>query len=67
MDVTRIVPYLESADFNAVKDFYAGVLGLEVGMEYPEFIGFGSPTNPTAQIVVTAQGVEQLLPTSGST
>jgi len=43
------------------------VLGLEVGMEYPEFIGFGSPTNPTAQIVVTAQGVEQLLPTSGST
>ena len=65
MDVRRIVPYLESADFDAVKDFYTGVLGLEVGMEYPEFIGFGSPTTPSAQIVVTAPGVEQRLPHFG--
>lgn len=60
--VTRIVPYLESGDFDAVKDFYVGVLGLEVGMDYPQFIDFGSPANPTAQIVVTAPGVDQPLP-----
>jgi catechol 2,3-dioxygenase-like lactoylglutathione lyase family enzyme len=65
MDVRRIVPCLESDDFESVKDFYTGVLGLEVGMGYPEFIDFGSPANPTAQIVVTAPGVEQPLPHFG--
>jgi catechol 2,3-dioxygenase-like lactoylglutathione lyase family enzyme len=65
MDVRRIVPCLESDDFESVKDFYTGVLGLEVGMDYPEFIDFGSPANPTAQIVVTAPGVEQPLPHFG--
>ena len=65
MEVRRIVPYLESADFDAMKDFYGGVLGLEIGMEYPEFIGFASSANPTAQIVVAAPNVEQPLPYFG--
>ena len=66
--VPRIVPYLESADFAAVKAFYVDVLGLEVAMEdpdMPDFLGFCSPDNHSAQIVVAAAGVEQPLPSFG--
>jgi catechol 2,3-dioxygenase-like lactoylglutathione lyase family enzyme len=68
MGVTRIVPYLESADFEATKDFYVGVLGLTAAMEDPDggdFLGLASPANPSAQIVVAAPGVEQPLPHFG--
>ena len=54
MGVTRIVPYLESNDFEATKDFYVGVLGLTAAMEDPDggdFLGLASPANPSAQIV----------------
>ncbi len=68
MTVPRIVPYLESADFDAVKAFYVGVLGLEVAMEepdMPDFLGLASPDNRSAQIVVAAEGVEPPLPSFG--
>jgi catechol 2,3-dioxygenase-like lactoylglutathione lyase family enzyme len=68
MRITRIVPYLESDSFEAIKDFYVGALGLTVAMEDPDdgaFLGLGSPANPNAQIVVSAPGVEQPLPRFG--
>jgi catechol 2,3-dioxygenase-like lactoylglutathione lyase family enzyme len=68
MPVTRIIPYLESDSFEAIKDFYVGVLGLTVAMEEPggaEFLGLASPNNPSAQIVVSGPGVEQPLPHLG--
>ena len=67
MAIPRIVPYLESSDFDAVKAFYVGVLGLEVAMEEPgsNFLGLSSPDNRSAQIVVAAEGVEQPQPQMG--
>ncbi|MGH2979123.1 MAG: VOC family protein [Solirubrobacterales bacterium] len=66
MGVTRIVPYVESDAFEATKDFYVGVLGLEVAMEHgDDFLGVSSPANPSAQIVVAAPGVERPLPHLG--
>ena len=68
MAIPRIVPYLQSADLEAIKEFYVGVLGLEVAMEepdMPDFLGLSSPDNPSAQIVVAAAGVEQPLPSFG--
>ncbi len=67
MAIQRIVPYLESADFDAVKEFYVGVLGLEVAMEEPglDFLGLSSPDNSSAQIVVAAAGVEKPQPHMG--
>jgi catechol 2,3-dioxygenase-like lactoylglutathione lyase family enzyme len=68
MRVTRIVPYLESDDFEAIKDFYVGALGLTAAMEDPAdggFLGLASLTNSSAQIVVAAPGVEEPLPRFG--
>ncbi len=66
MSVHRIVPYLESSDFEAVKEFYAGVLGLEVGMDGGNgFLGLTSRENRSAQIVVAAPGVERPMPRLG--
>ena len=68
MAIPRIVPYLQSADLEAIKEFYVAVLGLEVAMEepdMPDFLGLFSPDNPSAQIVVAAAGVEQPLPSFG--
>jgi catechol 2,3-dioxygenase-like lactoylglutathione lyase family enzyme len=66
--IPRIVPYLESSDVAAVKDFYVDALGLEVAMEdpaYPDYLGLASPDNSSAQIVVAATGVESPMPTLG--
>jgi catechol 2,3-dioxygenase-like lactoylglutathione lyase family enzyme len=64
MAIPRIVPYLESPDFEAVKAFYVDVLGLEVAMEEPgsPFLGLASPDNRSAQILVAAEGVERTMP-----
>ncbi len=67
MPVPRIIPYLESSDFAAVKAFYVDALGLEVAMEdpkLPDFLGLASPDNDSAQIVVAAEGVESPVPPS---
>ena len=58
MGVTRIVPYADGGDIAASRDFYVGLLGLEVGMEEP-VLGLHSPANPTAQIVVPPTGMDE--------
>lgn len=67
MATARIVPYIESADFDAMKAFYVGVLGLEVAMEEPgsAFLGLASPDNRSAQILVAAVAAGQSLPRLG--
>jgi len=68
MPIPRIVSYLESTDFEAVKSFYVHTLGLEVAMEdpdLPQFLGLSSRENSSAQIIVAAEGVEQPMPAFG--
>lgn len=64
MAVTRIVPYTEGSDLAASRDFYVGVLGLEVGMEDP-VLGLNSPANPTAQVIIPPPGFEDPQPRFG--
>jgi catechol 2,3-dioxygenase-like lactoylglutathione lyase family enzyme len=62
--VTRIVPYADGSDMNASRDFYVGVLGLEVAMEDP-VLGLSSPANPQAQIIIPPPGMEDPQPHFG--
>jgi catechol 2,3-dioxygenase-like lactoylglutathione lyase family enzyme len=54
--INRIVPYVETDNFETVTDFYTGVLGLELTMEHDDFLGMASPANRSAQILVAAPG-----------
>src|SRR3984957_17003053 len=54
MSIRRIVPNINSADPQAAKPFYEGVLGLETAMDMGWIITFASPSNPTAQVSVVA-------------
>ena len=69
MGVRRIIPYLQSDDFAAVEAFYGGLLGLEsAGMGTAgsgDFVGFSAAENPSAQIAVSAPGVEDPMPHMG--
>ena len=65
MPIPRIVPYVESADFEAAKSFYLDFLGLELSMSMPSFLGIVSPDNRKAQIVVAAAGTERPMPSFG--
>ena len=62
MAVRRIMPYHESPDFEATRDFYTRVLGLDEGSFGGGYIGFGSGQ---AQVVFAPPGVEPLLPVMG--
>jgi catechol 2,3-dioxygenase-like lactoylglutathione lyase family enzyme len=62
--VTRIVPYANGRDLAASRDFYVGVLGLEVGMEDP-VLGLNSPANPKAQVIIPPPGMEDPQPQFG--
>lgn len=64
MRVTRIVPYADGHDIASSREFYVGVLGLEVGMEEP-VLDLGSPVNPTAQIVIPPPGMDDPQPRFG--
>ncbi len=48
--VRRIVPDFQAADPGASRDFYVGVLGLEVTMDLGWIVTFAALGNPTAQI-----------------
>ncbi len=50
MEIRRIVPNLACADPQASARFYAGLLGLEQGMDLGWVVGLGSISNPTAQL-----------------
>lgn len=62
MAVRRIIPYHEARDFDATRDFYGGVLGLEEGSFGGGYIGFGSGQ---AQVLFAPSGVEPALPDMG--
>ena len=62
MAVRRIIPYLESGDFEATRAFYTQVLGLEEGTFGGGYIGFGSGQ---AQVLFAPPGVEPPLPDMG--
>ena len=50
MDVRRIVPDLHADDPSASRDFYEGVLGLELAMDQGWVVAFVAPGNRTAQV-----------------
>ncbi|GAA4509786.1 VOC family protein [Actinoallomurus oryzae] len=62
--IRRIHPYADTDDIAASRDFYVGVLGLEVAMEDP-ILGLRSPGNPTAQVIIPVRGVEDVAPRLG--
>ncbi len=62
MPVRRIIPYHESADFEATRHFYARVLGMEEGSFGGGYIGFGAGP---AQVVFAPPGVDPPLPDMG--
>jgi catechol 2,3-dioxygenase-like lactoylglutathione lyase family enzyme len=69
MSVTRIIPYADGSgggdgDTTASRDFYVGVLGLEVAMRDP-VLGLRSPDNPSAQVLVLPPGMEDPQPRFG--
>ncbi len=62
MAVQRIMPYHVSSDFEATRDFYTRVLGLEEGTFGGGYIGFGAGH---AQVLFAPPGVEPVLPDMG--
>jgi predicted enzyme related to lactoylglutathione lyase len=50
--VRRVVPDVHAEDPTASREFYGGLLGLEVGMDMGWITTFVSPSNPTAQVTV---------------
>jgi catechol 2,3-dioxygenase-like lactoylglutathione lyase family enzyme len=52
MPVKRIVPDFRTQDMAASRDFYAGVLGLQVAMDLGWVVTFAAPGNPTAQLTL---------------
>jgi catechol 2,3-dioxygenase-like lactoylglutathione lyase family enzyme len=62
MAVRRIMPYYESADLEATRRFYTGVLGLEEGSFGGGYVGFGSGP---AQVLFAPPGTEPVLPAMG--
>ncbi len=62
MTVRRITPYLVADDFDAVRNFYAGFVGLVEGNFGGEHVGFGSAG---AQVVFGPPDAEPALPSFG--
>jgi catechol 2,3-dioxygenase-like lactoylglutathione lyase family enzyme len=56
------MPYHQSADFEATRAFYTGVLGIPEGDFGGGYIGFGSGQ---AQVLFAPPGVEPPLPAMG--
>jgi catechol 2,3-dioxygenase-like lactoylglutathione lyase family enzyme len=55
MSVRRIVPDFHAADPGASREFYVGVLGLEVAMDHGWIVTFAAPGRPATQISVMRQ------------
>ena len=52
MNIRRVVPDIESHRIDESRDFYAGFLGFNVGMDMGWVITFVSTSNPAAQITL---------------
>ena len=63
MSVKRIVPDIKSKRFDASRQFYVDVLGLEVAMDMGFIVTLASTTNPTAQVsLMRDDGSSSILP-----
>jgi Glyoxalase/Bleomycin resistance protein/Dioxygenase superfamily len=52
MKIKRVVPDIKSDLIEESRDFYAGFLGFQIGMDMGWVITFVSRSNPTAQVTV---------------
>jgi catechol 2,3-dioxygenase-like lactoylglutathione lyase family enzyme len=52
MKIKRVVPDIKSDRIEETRDFYAGFLGFQIGMDMGWVITFVSRSNPTAQVTV---------------
>jgi catechol 2,3-dioxygenase-like lactoylglutathione lyase family enzyme len=64
MSVRRVVAYAGGRELVASRDFYVEVLGMEVAMESP-VLDLQSPDNPTAEVIVGAQEMQDAQPSFG--
>jgi len=64
MPVRRIVAYAGGRELTASREFYVDVLGMEVAMEDP-VLDLQSPENPTAEVIVGAQEMQDARPSFG--
>jgi catechol 2,3-dioxygenase-like lactoylglutathione lyase family enzyme len=55
MSVRRVVPNIASDKLHESRDFYAGLLGLQVATDMGWILTLVSPSNPTAQLSVLRQ------------
>lgn len=62
--INRIIPYADGADLVASRDFYVGVVGLEVAMDDP-VLCLRSPDVPSAQVIIAPPGLEDPAPHFG--
>lgn len=66
MNVRRIVPDFHSPEPAAGREFYAEVLGLEVGMDLGWIVTFVAPGSPAAQISVMREDATAAVPPDAS-
>jgi len=64
MEIKRIHPYAIGDDLAASQDFYTATFGLQVAMRDPVLV-LRSPTNPSAQLIIPPQGMENPPPRLG--
>jgi catechol 2,3-dioxygenase-like lactoylglutathione lyase family enzyme len=64
MAVRRVVAYAGGRELAASREFYADVLGMRVVMEDP-VLDLQSPDNPTAEVIVGAQEMQEPQPSFG--
>lgn len=62
--IKRIIAYSEGPDDAATRDFYVGVLGLDVAMDDP-VLGLRSSDHPAAQVLVLPPGGTDPVPRWG--
>ncbi len=54
MTISRAVPNIRAQRPEETRDFFVGLLGLEVAMDLGWIVTLASPTNPSAQITIIA-------------
>ena len=63
VSIRRVVTDIGSERFDESREFYVGVLGLQVVMDLGSVVTLASPTNPTAQLTLMRRdGSSRLLP-----
>ena len=52
MTVQRVVPHVETGDFEAARDFYVNLFGFKTEMERRSLVTLVSPVDPGARIML---------------